>query len=144
MKIADKITLRYANTLVESDYTQKNQGSVEFTLKVKLADLTSKAMPNLRAQLPHDDLTDDNVAEAFTAYYFASKEKLEGSLWSKIKHLDGVSGLSIEDIEGLPKKLSDLKNLELEFKVLVHFELPYKLLKQLENTTQDFLKAQFY
>lgn len=141
MKLVDRITLRYASTLIESEHSPVEAGSIEYTFTIKLGDLTSK-VTDLKNEIA-DKLNDDTVEDAFTSYYFSNLRVLEGNLWSQVKHLEGISNISIEEIEGIPKRLSDLKNVTLELKAKINFEAPRNLLSDLEKRIQEYLKSQF-
>jgi hypothetical protein len=145
MSIADRVTLRYANALIESDYSTQEAGYMELDFKVKLGDLSSK-IPELKQQLRYNDeeLDDDTVQDCFTELYFRSEKRLEGEIWKKIKHFEGVSNFLITDIDGLPSKMTDLKNVTLEIKAKVFFELSHSVISELQKNVESHLKAQFY
>lgn len=144
MKTADRVALRWASFQTSSQKKDQERGKILYEIKVNLGDLTKHTSAlNAEAQYYTDSpLDDENLSEAFEEVFFSqsNKKKLDLDLHNAIRKLTDFELTAwLEDYEGAPKKLSDLKNVTMTFVVGVAFEPPYTLESEVEKSLANAL-----
>jgi hypothetical protein len=139
MKTADRVALRWASFQTSTQKKDQERGKILYEIKVNLGDMTKHSAELDAEAMYYTDshLDDENLSEAFEELFFSqsNKKKLDSELHSVIRKLTDFELTAwLEDYWGVPKKMSELKNVTLTFVVGVAFEPPHTLEPEVENS----------
>lgn len=149
-KTADRVALRWASFQTESKKQDHERGKTLYEIKVHLGDL-SKHTADLDAEAQYyteESLNDGNIQEAFEELFFTDriKKQIDSGIHDALRRLPSPEfelTAWLEDVEGAPKKLSELKNVTLTFVIGIAYEPFYTMESEVEKSLTQQLKSIF-